>query len=93
MPANHGQTLYAWVQNYTSSWVAVWVRLPNGIPATSSVKINIVFTNSVQYPYTGIAPYLTSTYGQYDNGQYVFPVYPLGDIAFVSFTRLLSEVP
>jgi len=33
------------------------------------------FTNASQYPYTGLAPYLTSTYGQYDNGQYVFPVY------------------
>ena len=29
----NGQTLYAWIQNYTSSWVAVWVKLPNGIPA------------------------------------------------------------
>ena len=69
------QTLYAWVQDYTSSWAAVWVKLPNGIPASSSVTIDIYFENSIQYPYTGIAPYLTSTYGQYDNGQYVFPVY------------------
>ena len=31
--------------------------------------------NSIQYPYTGIAPYLTSTYGQYDNGENVFNFY------------------
>jgi len=71
----NGQTLYAWVQNYTSSWVAVWVKLPNGIPASSSVTINIYFMNSIQYPYTGIAPQLTPTYGQYDNGGNVFLFY------------------
>jgi hypothetical protein len=71
----NGQTLYAWVQNYTSSWVAVWVKLPNGIPASSSVTINIYFTDSIQYPYTGIAPQLTSIYGQYDNGEDVFIAY------------------
>jgi len=71
----NGQTLYAWIQNYTSSWIAVWVKLPNGIPASSSVTITIHFTEFIQYPYTGIAPYLTSTYGQYDNGEDVFIIY------------------
>jgi len=71
----NGQPLYAWIQNYTSSWVAVWVKLPNGVPANGAVNITMVFTTSNQYPYTGLAPYLTSTYGQYDNGQFVFPVY------------------
>ncbi len=33
------------------------------------------FTLSNQYPYTGLAPYLTSTYGQYDNGKDVFIAY------------------
>jgi len=70
-----GKPLYAWVMNYTPNWVAVWVKLPNGIPAGSSVTIYLEVTNTSQYPYTGLAPYLTSTYGQYDNGQYVFPVY------------------
>jgi len=32
-------------------------------------------SNSIQYPYTGIAPYLTSTYAQYDNGENVFNFY------------------
>jgi len=71
----NGQTLYAWVQNYTSSWVAVWVKLPNGIPASSSVTIKVYFSNSIQYPYTGIAPRLTPTYGQYDSGGNVFLFY------------------
>jgi len=70
-----GEPLYAWVQNFTSNWVAVWVKLPNGVPARGAVNIALEFTNASQYPYTGLAPYLTSTYGQYDNGQYVFPVY------------------
>ena len=70
-----GEPLYAWVQNFTSNWVAVWVKLPNGVPARGAVNITLEFTNASQYPYTGLAPYLTSTYGQYDNGQYVFPVY------------------
>jgi len=68
----NGQTLYAWVQNYTSSWVAVWVKLPNGIPASSSVTINIIFTNSIQYPYTGI---YSAVYSGYDNGANVFIQY------------------
>ena len=71
----NGQTLYAWVQNYTSSWIAVWVKLPNGIPASSSVTINIYFMDSIQYPYTGVNPLLTPSYGQYDNGQNVFLFY------------------
>jgi len=70
-----GEPLYAWVQSFTSSWVAFWVKLPNGVPANGAVNISMVFTTSNQYPYTGLAPYLTSTYGQYDNGQYVFRVY------------------
>ena len=90
----NGKPLYAWIQWYTSSWVAVWVKLPNGIPASSSVTINIHFTNSIQYPYTGIAPQLTPTYGQYDNGEYVFLFYDnfagtsLNTSKSVSYTHL-----
>ena len=68
----NGQPLYAWVQNYTSSWVAVWVKLPNGIPASTSVVIDINFTNSIQYPYTGI---YSAVYPGYDNGKDVFIQY------------------
>jgi len=62
------QPLYAWYETPTT----VWVLLPNGIPANSS--INIYF--NVDEPdgiYTGMAPYLSSTYGALDNGFTVFP--------------------
>ena len=64
------QPLYAWYETPTT----VWVLLPNGVPANSS--INIYF--NVDEPdgvYTGMAPYLSSTYGQYDNGANVFNNY------------------
>ena len=64
------QPLYAWYETPTT----VWVLLPNGIPANSS--INIYF--NVDEPdgvYTGMAPYLSSTYGALDNGANVFNNY------------------
>jgi len=67
-----GKPLYAWVMNYTSSWVAVWVKLPNGIPAQGAVNITLVFTNRTQYPYTGI---YSAVYKGYDNGNYTFVQY------------------
>ena len=48
------------------------MKLPNGIPASSSVTINIIFTNSIQYPYTGI---YSAVYSGYDNGANVFIQY------------------
>ncbi|MFP3319103.1 MAG: hypothetical protein RXO24_00930, partial [Acidilobus sp.] len=66
------EPLYAWVMNYTSSWVAVWVRLPNGIPADSSVVIYLEVTNKNEYPYTGI---YSAVYKGYDNGNYTFTQY------------------
>jgi len=50
-----GKPLYAWVQNFTPNWVAVWVKLPNGVPAHGAVNITLEFTNASQYPYTGLA--------------------------------------
>jgi len=67
-----GKPLYAWIMNYTSSWVAVWVNLPEGIPAHSAINIVLNFTNSIQYPYTGI---YSAVYKGYDNGNDVFAVY------------------
>jgi len=67
-----GKPLYAWIMNYTSSWVAVWVKLPNGIPARSAVSITLNFTNSIQYPYTGI---YSAVYKGYDNSNYTFAQY------------------
>ncbi|WP_218261169.1 hypothetical protein [Saccharolobus shibatae] len=71
----NGQKLYAWIQNYTQNYVLVWVKIPTGIPAESITQITLIFTSSVQYPYTGIAPELTIPYGEYDNGHNVFLFY------------------
>lgn len=69
--------LYAWIESYNSnlSSVYIWINLPTSIPANSSITIYMFVRNSIQYPYTGMAPQLTSTYGQYDNGENVFTFY------------------
>jgi hypothetical protein len=69
--------LYAWIESYSSnlSSVNVWVLLPNSIPANSTVTFYMAVIPQNNYPYTGIAPQLTSTYAQYDNGTNVFVFY------------------
>ena len=58
-----------------------WVNISNGIPANSNVTIymnigpNSANYYSQYYPYVGEAPQLSSIYGQYDNGNYVFLFY------------------
>jgi len=65
-----------------------WIKLPNGIPANSNITIYMYIGNSSAnyyqqyYPYVGEAPYLSSTYGQYDNGNYVFLLYNNGTYLF-----------
>ena len=68
----NGQPLYAWVQNYTANWVALWVKLPNSIPAKGLVSISMEVTTSNQYPYTGV---YSAVYSGYDNGKDVFAQY------------------
>lgn len=48
--------LYAWVEQYSSnlSSVYIWVLLPNGVPANSSVTIYMHIKSIAQYPYTGV---------------------------------------
>ena len=72
LDVNCNTPLYAWIQGNSLSNTYIWVNLPVSIPANSSITIYMFVRNSIQYPYTGIAPNLTSTYGQYDNGQNVF---------------------
>jgi len=67
--------LYAWIEQNNLSNAYIWINLPVSIPANSSITIYMFVRNSIQYPYTGIAPYLTSTYAQYDNGENVFNFY------------------
>ena len=80
-----GNMLYSWYEgqlNYNGVTCDVWwINLPNGIPANSNVTIymNIGPINAnyyyQYYPYVGEAPYLSSAYGQYDNGNYTFIAY------------------
>jgi hypothetical protein len=56
-----------------------WVVLPSGIPSNSNIVIYMCFddplTVSIDGVHTGAEPNYTATYGQYDNGSYVFDVY------------------
>ncbi|ALG96895.1 hypothetical protein AZ268_gp27 [Acidianus rod-shaped virus 2] len=71
---NCNTQLYAWIEYYSSnlSTVYVWVLIPGGIPANSSITIYMFVTNTIQYPYTGINAYYNT---QYDNGANVFDAY------------------
>ncbi len=65
--------LYSWCESgcsNTSSSAIFWVKLPNGVPATGNVVVNMTFEpKSVNYDgvYAGEASQLSTIYGQYDN--------------------------
>jgi len=62
----------------TSTSTNIWVNLPNGIPANSSITIYMkLLSVGTEYDgvYMGEAPQLSPTYGQYDNGAKVFNNY------------------
>ena len=77
--------IYSWYEGQLSINNATcnvwWINIPQGIPANSNITIYMYIGNSSSnyysqyYPYVGEAPYLSSTYGQYDNGNYVFNYY------------------
>jgi len=71
--------LYSWRETPASltSDVIWWVLLPNGIPASGVLIIYLQVSSSTALDgvYTGEAPQLSSTYGQYDNGANVFTNY------------------
>ena len=77
-----GQILPAWIESNNSGTLTTWVKLPNGIPASSSLTIYLGFasktTNLLSSSGTsgiGEAPQLSSTYAQYDDGASVFNFY------------------
>ena len=55
-----------------------WLNVINGIPANSAITVYMTFL-SAGTEFNGLtageAPQLSSTFGQYDNGAYVFSVY------------------
>jgi len=71
--------LYSWRETPASltSDMTWWVLLPNGIPAGGTITIYLQVSSSTALDgvYTGEAPELSSTYGQYDNGANVFTNY------------------
>jgi len=77
--------IYSWYEgqlNYNGVICDVWwINLSNGIPANGNITIYMYVGNSSAnyyqqyYPYVGEVPTLSSTYGQYDNGQKVFNYY------------------
>jgi len=78
----NSQVLPAWIESNNGGTLTVWVKLPNGIPASSSLTIYLGFasktTNLLSSSGTtgiGEAPQLSSTYGQYDDGASVFSLY------------------
>jgi len=82
---NSTPNIYSWYEGqFTYNGVTCdvwWIKLPNGIPANSNITIYMYIGNisdnyyQQYYPYVGQAPKLSLTYGQYDNGNYVFLFY------------------
>jgi len=78
-----GTQLDSWLESgnsNTSTNTVYWVKLPNGIPASSSITIYMRFyqpLSNTQFNSNndGEAPQLSSTYGQYDDGASVFNAY------------------
>jgi hypothetical protein len=107
---NSTPNIYSWYEGqlingstYCDVW---WINISNGIPANSNVTIYMYIGNisdnyySQYYPYVGEAPYLSSTYGQYDNGNYVFLLYnngthlfPLNNIGINGSESLTTNAP
>ncbi|MEM4056895.1 MAG: DUF2341 domain-containing protein, partial [Thermoplasmatales archaeon] len=77
---SNGNKLYGWLESYNSiSGVAViWVNLGNNIiPANGTLNIFLVYNPILNFDgiYWGENSTLSTTYGQYDNGIYVFSYY------------------
>jgi hypothetical protein len=78
-----GTQLNSWLESgnsNTSTNTVYWVKLPNGIPASSSITIYMRFyqpLSNTQFNSNndGEAPQLSPTYAQYDDGASVFPFY------------------
>ena len=77
-----GNIIDSWLESgnsNTSTSTIYWVSLANGIGANSSVTIYYCIyattVNAFNTTNTGVAPQLTSTYAQYDDGASVFTNY------------------
>ncbi|MCL5420612.1 MAG: hypothetical protein M1284_02565 [Candidatus Parvarchaeota archaeon] len=75
-----GTVIDSWLESNTSTNAIFWIKLPNGIPASTTLKdVAIGFasntTNLFNNKTTGEAPQLSPTYAEYDDGANVFNVY------------------
>ena len=76
--------LYSWCESgctSSSTNATFWVKIPNGIPAQTTITINLTFepsaNSAINYDgvYAGEAPQLSPNYAEYDNGANVFSFY------------------
>ncbi len=77
-----GSIIPSWLESGASSGASdtlYWLKISNGIAASSSVTVYMGFAYTSSVLFDGItvgeAPTLTATYGQYDNGASVFTFY------------------
>ena len=77
-----GAVVPSWLASGASSTATstvYWLRWNGGIPAGGSVNLSIDFaspsTRLLDGVLVGEAPTLSPSYGEYDNGRYVFPLY------------------
>jgi len=75
----HGRILRSWMESGNSSVASrtiYWIQLTEGIPASTVLNIYMGFAdqeqNLLNTTTTGEAPGLSSSYGQYDDGNAVF---------------------
>ncbi len=73
--AQNGALLYAWIQSISSTSMQVWVKNYND-NSTIDMQVLPSFENLFSANgYLGENPTLSTVYGQYDNGKYVFNYY------------------
>jgi hypothetical protein len=86
-----GTVIPAWIESNNSGKIITWIKLPNGIPAKSSITIYLGFASksnnllsssgttgigeAPQLPCGSIATSSCSTYAEYDDGASVFNNY------------------
>jgi hypothetical protein len=83
LDSNLTQPLHAWLESGASRYSQnsiIWVNItaPKNVKFTTSLTIYMTFLpvgTEFDGNYFGEAPYLSATYGQYDNGPKVFPYY------------------
>ena len=86
---SNGSIIYSWLYTYTSSNAYWFLNIYN---STTSFNMNIgtsstVYMNNLS---VGENPCLSSTYGKYDNGRFVFPIYINAYTSLSKFVALHS---